>query len=235
MARATVELIYVSFGFKLMRREFSSDRAWRDFVTAHFPEEVRNRNTYVAIGEHFKYDDSYLTFLTGASYAVPPKEVEQKRNVGNQLDDLNKRLKSEQKSPIRCPADLIDWIKNKDLPEVPSGNDPQPSSPADKTSQTEATPSGLVVPISGDPDGLDTLVLREEPISDSSAALRESNGDDYEEALDHVILRLSVLGKAKKALRAILDRCPVSELNQDKVALLMASLRNAEEMREMLG
>jgi len=104
--KATVELIYIGFGFKLMRDMVRSDFAWKKFVKENFPKEISKAKDYVAIGRHFKYDESYLQFLHGCNHGVPPKEIAQKRNIGSQLDDLRK-----QGVDITSPWDLMDLIK----------------------------------------------------------------------------------------------------------------------------
>jgi hypothetical protein len=196
--RATVQLVYAGFGFKLMRKEFATEGAWKSFVVKHFPDpdHVKNRNWYVAIGQHFHYDDSYLTFLIGQNYPVPPKELDEKRNIGNQIDALNKLLKSDQQPLIRCPDDLLHWIKNKHLPEVP---EPE-AKPETIAKSSEAETSTLQVP---------------------------ATGDDYEAALGKMILEVGVLYRARKGLAAIIEKCPVAEFNQDKVATLLFTLGQA--------
>src|SRR6266481_2287124 len=47
--KATVRLIYVGFGFKIMRENMADESARKAFVRKHFPTETENADRYVAI------------------------------------------------------------------------------------------------------------------------------------------------------------------------------------------
>jgi hypothetical protein len=215
--KATIELIYIGFGFKLMREEFRNDHAWKKFLKENFPKEISKAKDYVTIGRHFHYDDSYLEFLHGCDYGVPPKELAQKRNIGSQLDDLRR-----QGVDITSPWDLMDLIRRGFLPEVGVKKPaPQPETTTDVSDVSSP---------SGESPELD-VEASEKPESQAESDEEEIICDRL---LTTLISNLSPLVRAQRVFNSLIARRPLAQLNPTKVALLKEAVRPAVEIFSQL-
>jgi hypothetical protein len=83
--------VYASFGIEILRREFSSDAACRDFIEEYLPECLSNWKTLLKIARHFKYDETYLRFLARHAYSVPPQKRAEATKVAVQLPELARK------------------------------------------------------------------------------------------------------------------------------------------------
>ena len=83
--------VYASFGMDLLRREFASDIACKEFIEKYLPECESNWKIMLAIGRHFKYDEYYLRFLDQNEYPVPPQQREEATKISEQLKELARK------------------------------------------------------------------------------------------------------------------------------------------------
>lgn len=89
---AARELIYACFGLKLIHATFKGVKAvWKAYLKKEFPKQVKSADIYLAIANHFKYDEKYFKFLDSIDYPVRPSERLDLCPVATQLKELNLR------------------------------------------------------------------------------------------------------------------------------------------------
>ena len=208
---ATKFLVYACFGFKLMRAQFPrlTNGAWKTFITDNFPSEVKNAQLYLAIGNHFKYDERYLEFLDSIDHPTSPAE-RMIRSVGSQLSELG--IGSRQ-------ALLDEFKKNKIIPEPDGRGAVMPEN------------NGAAAPVS-EPEPVAELEKPAEPVND--AAQVDEEQAVCERLLDKLILSVATLTTARNAFNVLIARRPVTKLNQVKIKLLKETLQSAREILDQL-
>jgi hypothetical protein len=201
-------LVYACFGFKLMRAQFPrlTNGAWKTFVADNFPAEVRNAGVYLAIGNHFKYDERYLEFLDSMDYPTSPAD-RMIRSVGSQLSELG----------INTRHELIEQFrKSKPVPEIGGRGAVMPSTPNGDEPAAKAPEPGPIAE------------------SDKPAESQDEEQTICERLLDKLILSVATLTTARNAFNVLIARRPVTALNPVKVKLLKETLQAAQEILAQL-
>lgn len=227
--KACVQLVYVGFGFKIMREQFADEESWKAFVRKWYPHEGHSAiDRYIAIGRHFHYDQSYLDFLSGAGYAVPPTEIDRKRNIGSQIDEMRKNG-----AKVGTPADLLKLAGSGYLPEIEDRkkalNNLGAEAEALQTNGREADHS-----IGSDPDRTGSDQESQQRQEGDKTPPVDDNAFVASRLTHRLLKSLTELETSKVYFEKLADAAPVSEWDKETVLQLKRALRPAKEMIDHL-
>lgn len=235
---ACKDLVYACFGFKLMRARFAhlTNGPWHAFLNKTFPREFKYVSTYLAIGNHFSYDEKYLTFLDEIKYKTAPAE-RRVRSIASQLKALN----------LTTTFALMQDFDPRHGKHVPEPcNDETPTT----KDQGHRTPESAKEwkPISME-NGLDALgsYVDTRPASpiipkDKDSISENRNSQKPEDPIellctklmDKIISRVSGIYAAKNSFNTLLTFKSVGELDPSKIKQLRSALLSAQEILNRL-
>jgi hypothetical protein len=243
--KAIVRLVYVGFGFRVMREYAPNDAAWRDFLKKNFNGfplvEYVTAERYIIIGKHFYFDQNYIDFLSGLGYPVDPIYYDQKQPIITQIEDLKKKG-----IQLHNTSDLLKLAKTGQLPEI---SDPKakrgdvftPITPVDPVISSEiiVSPSDISSPRVEPPSDTDSSnyvppdVIHSTTDKDVTSKVEPVDIEDKiaKGLLEEIRDMLKILPSAKNLLRSRLERRPLSQL---EIRSLMDDLRPAKEMIDQL-
>lgn len=224
---AVRKLIYIGFGFRLMHEAMSNEAYWKEFLNEKFPTEVTNAKWYIAIGRHFKFDQSYIGFLKQCKYPIDARYEAEHQNLTTQINYLEK-----QGITLNSPVDLLRHIQKGELPEI-KGRERRPD---------VVSPTSSVDPV------VSSVIVSEPTISEAVVADTKEHPDPeptrpepvnveeqvFLQSLHNLQDILKDLQTARNLFRTTVQSRPLNEWGEENIRALKDAIRPAKEILDEL-